>query len=670
MLPAYEPGDQSRACGWMRAGIDGQEIRLADGSMEKYPAIARSRHGLFGLPWLSREDPDTIVFCEAWRDALTAISMGLFATASSGGASKWSDDWLGVFEGKSVYICMDADVAGQRAGERAAAAIVCVAKEVYVVNLPYEIKKSHGKDLHDYIVGDGHGRKFLLLLDKAKKYVADEVVECGDDVVILEDDHHDNIAAAFEEWSDVKHRHHIETWTVVENEKYRIVQEGEIKKWIRRFGRVCRLKKRKRIDGEMKVFIDPLKVTSHLVNGVLDALSALDGVWIQPVFVPPVFLSGGGDVEHIIAMDNCLLDIAGVEPQEMPLTENFYTLNYLPFAYDSGAKCPAWLKFLGEVFGKEGLSSTKTRWDDEKSDFVEVSECVPDEQTISILQEFMGLLVTCQTKYQKMLAIIGPKRSGKGTIGYVIRSLVGAKNATAPTLTSLTKEHGLWGLVNKTVAIIGDASISNRSGDVVRAVERLKSISGEDAQTINPKGGAYVDVEKLNVRFVLLANELQSLIDRMGALAGRLVYLNTTQSFIDREDIDLKQRLVAELPGIFIWALAGLKRLRDRGHFEETEAGRRARDMAERLGSPIIAFVREFCEEDPEYWVKPADLYLGYCKWADEANQGTKGRNRFYEDFERAFPNCPRVRERVWGPESNAVSVYKGIDLMAEYKMM
>jgi putative DNA primase/helicase len=367
-------------------------------------------------------------------------------------------------------------------------------------------------------------------------------------------------------------------------------------------------------------------------------------------------------------MDNCLLDISGDEPERLSLTEDFYTLNYLPFGYDPEAECPAWLKFLGEVFQVEGLSSSETRWDEESSDFVEVSECVPNEQAIAILQEFMGLLVTCQTKYQKMLAIIGPKRSGKGTIGSVIRSLVGPRNATAPTLTSLTKEHGLWSLANKTVAIIGDASISNRSGDVIRAVERLKSISGEDAQTINPKGGAYIDVDKLNVRFVLLANELQSLIDPTGALASRFVYLNTTQSFIDREDIDLGRRLAAETPGIFNWALAGLKRLRDRGHFEETEAGRRARDMAERLGSPIIAFVRECCEEDPEYWVKPAELYQGYVKWAAEANQGVKGRNRFYEDFERAFPKCQRVRERVWGAESNAVSVYKGVDLMSEYK--
>ncbi len=115
-----------------------------------------------------------------------AISLDFYATASSGGASTWNGDWLEFFKGRTVYVCMDCDVAGQRAAERAAAAISQVAKEVCMVQLPYEIKESHGKDLHDYIVADGHGRKFLLLLDRAKKYVGEELAECGDDVIILE----------------------------------------------------------------------------------------------------------------------------------------------------------------------------------------------------------------------------------------------------------------------------------------------------------------------------------------------------------------------------------------------------------------------------------------------------------------------------------------------------
>ena len=115
LLPAFSPGGPDKACGWLRCGMDGEPITIGDGSKVKYPIVTGSKPGLFGVYWLMRENPDTIIFCEAWRDALAAISIGLFATSSSGGASKWDDDWLTLFAGKKVYLCFGCDEAGVRA---------------------------------------------------------------------------------------------------------------------------------------------------------------------------------------------------------------------------------------------------------------------------------------------------------------------------------------------------------------------------------------------------------------------------------------------------------------------------------------------------------------------------------------------------------------------------
>ena len=75
-------------------------------------------------------------------------------------------------------------------------------------------------------------------------------------------------------------------------------------------------------------------------------------------------------------------------------------------------------------------------------------------------------------------------------------------------------------------------------------MERLKSISGEDPQQINPKGKAYIEVEKLRTRFVIMSNELQKLTDPTGALANRFIYLLTTQSFYGSEDVNLEAKLL------------------------------------------------------------------------------------------------------------------------------
>jgi P4 family phage/plasmid primase-like protien len=489
------------------------------------------------------------------------------------------------------------------------------------------------------------------------------------DGIVLESDHPDVIAAAFEKWSDVKHRHQVETWTIIEDKKYRIVDEREIKKWIRKFGAECRVRRRVRTDEGLVTRIERLKVTPHLVRSVLEALSSLDEVWIRPRFTPPSWLDDEKhpDPEKIIALGNCLLDISGKEAKRMDLTEDFYTVNYLPFDYDPAAQCPLWLEKLDQWFQVDQLSSKETKYDEVADDFIEVYEKVPDELSISILSEWFGYCLTQQTRYQKILGLVGQKRSGKGTIGRVLRALIGRTNAASPTLSSLTNEHGLQSLHNKTLAVVADASISGSNSDTCRAVERLKSISGEDAQQINPKGKAYIEVDKLRTRFVIMSNELQKLTDPTGALANRFIYLVTTQSFYGREDVNLEAKLMAELPGIFNWALAGYFRLKERGGFLESKAGKEAKARAEELGSPVISFVRDACTVKPGKQTRCQDLYDAYKRWTEEEGRSKMGRTRFYEEFSRAFPDCARSKVRNINFGTSPVWAFLNIEIQAEY---
>lgn len=484
------------------------------------------------------------------------------------------------------------------------------------------------------------------------------------DEIILPNKKPQIVAQAFRKWSleknCVKHHHHIDLWTVFKDGKYKIVEESEVKKWIRFFSNKCRY----RTAGGDK----PLSVSTHIVNEIHNALTAEPGVWIRPRHLPPAWLTDDKHPELIIAMQNCLLDITSDEPRQVDLTEDYYTLNYLPFDYAPDARAPRWIKFTEEIFQKKQLSSKETVFDESEGDFVPVYEAVPDELSIQILQEFMGLLLTHQTKYQKILGIVGPRRSGKGTIGRVIRRLVGSENTAAPTLSTLTTEFGLQGLLNKTVALIGDASINGRGGDVIRAVERLKSISGEDPQQVNRKCRTHIEIEKLSVRFVIMANELQALIDPTGALASRFIFLITTQSFYGREDVDLEAKLIPEIPGIFNWALEGLKRLRSRGYFLESVAGKEAKAMAEELGSNVIAFVRDWCQIGEGNQIKCNELYSAYKRWVQDAGRGKLGRTKFYEEFSRAYSDCTRQKLRIDDYEASPVWVFKNIEVKFEYR--
>src|SRR5438477_1103215 len=67
---------------------------------------------------------------------------------------------------------------------------------------------------------------------------------------------------------------------------------------------------------------------------------------------------------------------------------------------------------------------------------------------------------------------------------------------------------------------------------------------------------------RLPTRFVIASNTLPRLLDASGALAHRFLFVPFEISFVGREDIYLEEKLLAELPGIANWALAGLNRLR------------------------------------------------------------------------------------------------------------
>src|SRR6185312_7025553 len=129
--------------------------------------------------------------------------------------------------------------------------------------------------------------------------------------------------------------------------------------------------------------------------------------------------------------------------------------------------------------------------------------------------------------------------------------------------------------------------------------ERLLSISGEDTVTIDRKfKPAWTG--RLATRFLILSNELPSILDASGALASRFIILKLTECFYGREDLGLLDRLLAELPGILNWSLAGLARLRKRGYFTQPKTAEGLVDDLNKLSSPIGKFVGDFCILGPD----------------------------------------------------------------------
>ena len=151
--------------------------------------------------------------------------------------------------------------------------------------------------------------------------------------------------------------------------------------------------------------LQPFKPNRNHVHNLVDAVQAR--ACLSDSLSMPAWLDGSGRPAAMVPMRNGLLDLASGHLHAH--TPRYFQGYSLPFDHDPLAPAPVeWLKFLASL------------WPD-------------DAEAIATLQEVMGLLLTDDTSHHKLFLMVGPPRSGKGTIARIIQALLGKKNVAGPT---------------------------------------------------------------------------------------------------------------------------------------------------------------------------------------------------------------------------------------------
>ena len=371
-------------------------------------------------------------------------------------------------------------------------------------------------------------------------------------------------------------------------------------------------------DKDGNIQIKPWNPNRYKVANVLEALAAIGH--LSTDVDPPAWIVHSADAREVISCTNGLLDLFTRTTSKH--TPSLFNLVSVPFAYDPDAAEPtAWLDFLASVWGE-------------------------DADSIALLQEYIGYVLSGHTDMQKMLLLIGPTRSGKGTIARILTELVGRGHAAGPTLASLGTNFGLSPLLGRPLAIISDARLGDMPSHSV--VERLLSITGEDMLTVDRK---FRDPwsGRLPTRFVILSNELPKFRDSSGAIANRMLILQMTNSFLGREDRTLDERLRPELPGILLWALNGLARLNASGKFTMPGSSEDAANLMMDLASPMSAFVRERCDRTPNESVGPDELYGLWRLWAEENGHQPGAKSTFGRNLRAVVPELKLSQPMING---------------------
>jgi putative DNA primase/helicase len=340
------------------------------------------------------------------------------------------------------------------------------------------------------------------------------------------------------------------------------------------------------------------------------------------------------DEDKVIAAANGVVDLRTRELVEhRPSRFNLFSL---PFDYDPAATAPLWDAFLEQVLPG-------------------------DQQAKEFLAEWFGYVLSGRTDQHKIAALIGKKRSGKGTIGRVLAALAGRDNVSGLNLGTLSGTFGLEPFVGAALAVASDVRWKSRAiGD---AVQILLEISGEDPVTVARKNRTAWK-GRLGVRFMLMSNDTPTFSDRSGALVDRMIYVSFRQSFFGREDPALTDKLMSELPGIFNWALDGLERLAGRGRFTQPVSGQGEADATRRLADPVGAFLEDWCTLSDDGEILLDHLYLKYRSWCESEGRDRDSTTKeiFSRDVRNKLESLTSRRTRMNG---KFVTILMGIDCSA-----
>jgi P4 family phage/plasmid primase-like protien len=312
------------------------------------------------------------------------------------------------------------------------------------------------------------------------------------------------------------------------------------------------------------------------------------------------------DPRDFLVMQNGLYDTRN--DVLYPHTPQFYATSKLRFAYDPDAKCPEFLKYIYEA--QSG-----------------------DQKAVDELQKMVGYLISHKTHLQKIFGLFGKKRSGKGTLAAVLEGLVGSENIVSSSLSEMTKEFGLMDTINKKIMLFPD--VKDEHGKMFSAgtlSERLLKLSGEDIDSVRRMRTSYY-TGRHTVRLLMLGNAPPKMPEASTALSSRFVVFYFPNCWIDREDFELKGKLMAELPGIFNWAMQGLQKIYAGERIESPPSAKEIQKQLLDGTSFLPGFIEDFCDVGPEFSVDKRELFEAYKEACTSDGHYPQALNRFYRDL-------------------------------------
>lgn len=266
--------------------------------------------------------------------------------------------------------------------------------------------------------------------------------------------------------------------------------------------------------------------------------------------------------------------------------------NRLPVKYGPNAPQPVtWLQFLSELLENEDILT---------------------------LQEYLGYCLIPTNRGQTMMLLKGNGGEGKSRIGVVMQKMLG-DNLKNGSIAKVERSPFARADLEHQLLMVDD----DMKMEALKSTHYLKSlITAEMPMDLERKGEQSYQGE-MYVRFLAFSNgDLESLYDHSDGFYRRQLILSVKKKPADREDDPfLADKLCAEIEGIFLWCLSGLRRLiANSYHFTESTQTKGNREEARREADNVLLFLRSegYIRLKADSSITSADLYAIYTTWCND----------------------------------------------------
>lgn len=343
-----------------------------------------------------------------------------------------------------------------------------------------------------------------------------------------------------------------------------------------------------------------------------------------------------------IALADGILDVeaylAGKTDALKPHSVEYFFLNSLPYGFSDAAekKCKTWRRVLAEN--------------------------LPDPAHQNLLQEWFGLCCVQDTSFENFMLFPGEAGTGKTLTCTVLRAMLGPAAVSSVPLEAFNSSRTFP--LAETVGKL--ANIAEEIGDIDKAAEGLLK------QYVS---GSLIQVERKHrdpfwlrptARLTFATNVLPRFADRSNGVWRRMLILPFNQVVSaenrDRRLIGVKYwEASGELPGILAWALEGLRRLRERGRFEEPVECQKIREDYKRDSNPAATFLLDHCDSDFAATTSSRKLYLAYSTRVKEMGHHPLSEPIFAREVKRLFPLCEKQENATWQADGTRTRLWLGL---------